>query len=68
MTSEAREYAKALAAYRKALDRLKRANAALAASKAKPAPREYTLAEIDTFFPPIGHTIVWPSYTGDDHE
>ena len=59
-----REYARALAAYRKVLDRLKRAKAALVKAKAKPQPRTYTLAEIDAMFPPSPHiarTIKWPS-------
>ena len=46
------DYTDALDAYRVALERLKHAKAAYLASKAKPKPRTYTLAEIDTFSPP----------------
>jgi hypothetical protein len=46
------DYTDALDAYRVALERLKHAKAAYLASKAKPKPRTYTLAEIDTFTPP----------------
>ena len=52
MSDPYQEYTKALARYAVALARLKEAKRALTKAKAKPQPRTYTLAEIDSFFPP----------------
>ena len=52
MSDPQQEYARALAAYKKARKRLSEAKTALAKAKAKPPPRIYTLAHVDALFPP----------------